>query len=94
MMKIQMAIRAPMAPWVLMIVSRICLRGPMAFVETVAACWGTSLGKRIFIKGLSIPMETSPKTMDNKVKTRYTTNLTLYFERYCRITENFFMLLN
>src|SRR5579871_3280455 len=43
-------------------------------------------------KGLSIPREISPKTMERMLKIIYTTIFPLYLDRYCKITENFFML--
>src|SRR6202012_2792582 len=76
-----------------MIPARTSLRPPMALVLRAGALSpGLSALTRIEIKGLSIPSETSPNTMDRMLKNMYRTIFPLYLDRYWRITENFFML--
>src|SRR5258707_901891 len=89
----QMRANPHMAPCVLTIFSMTVFKDPTALPLMVNAfCVSLSpLLNRMDRKGLSIPSDIRPNKVESRVKTRYITNLPLYFDRYCRMRENFFI---
>src|SRR5882724_3147359 len=76
-----------------MTTSMMPFKDPTALVWMVPVLWAASppFLNKISMKGLSMPREISPKSVESKVKRRYTSNLPLYFDIYWRIRENFFI---